>query len=306
MPDQHPQPGRRKALTCMLWAGSGLVWTVAGGVPRSALLGSAAAQPAGGFRFVQISDSHLGFKAAPNPDPTTTLAEGLALAKAEAPAFMLHTGDVTHLSREGQFDLAQQMIKGTGLETRFVPGEHDVAGDDGAAYYARLPEGREHGGAYSFDAGGVHFIGLNNVMDLKPGKMGMLGAAQLEFLARDLQGQSASTPIVVFSHIPLWVVYESWGWGTEDGAQALSLMRRFGSVTVLNGHIHQTLQKVEGNLAFHSGRSLAFPQSPPGQGTPGPIKDLPAGQLRSTLGVNRVTLVRGDAPLAVVTTPLGT
>ncbi|MDO9707748.1 metallophosphoesterase family protein [Paracraurococcus lichenis] len=177
--------------------------------------------------------------------------------------------------------------------------------DDGKSFYERFPAGRDQGGAYSFDAGGVHFIALNNVMDVKPGRLGSLGAAQLRFLEQDLAGRSASTPIVVFSHMPLYVVHEAWGWGTEDGQQALALLRRFGSVTVLNGHIHQTLQKIEGNLAFHSGRSTAFPQSAPGVGRPGPLREVPDGNVRRLLGINRVTLVRGDAPLAVVTQPLG-
>jgi 3',5'-cyclic-AMP phosphodiesterase len=298
------QTGRRRALECMLWAGTGLVWTVAGGVPRSALIGSAAAQPASGFRFVQISDTHLGLNTAPNTDPGATLAASLALAKAFDPALMLHTGDITHLSRAGEFDRCLGMIAGTGIETRYIPGEHDVVEDDGAQFYERLPAGRTTGGAHSFDAGGVHFIGLNNVRDIKPGKMGTLGAEQLRFLEQDLAGRSASQPIVVFSHIPLYVLYEAWGWGTADGQQALSMLARFGSVTVLNGHIHQTLQKVEGHLAFHSGRSTAFPQPPPGVGKPGPMREVAEMEVRKMLGINKVTRVTGDAPLAVVTAPL--
>jgi 3',5'-cyclic AMP phosphodiesterase CpdA len=304
---QQKEPGRRKALECMLWAGTGLVWTVAGGVPRSALLGSAAAQAqtaTGSFSFVQISDTHMGFSAPPNTDTVTTLNDSLALAKAANPRMMLHTGDITHLSRAGEFDRCVQIIGGAGIETHFVPGEHDVVEDEGRRFYERFPAGQPTGGAHSFDAGGVHFIALNNVMDIRPGKMGTLGPRQLAFLEADLKDRSASTPIVVFCHIPLWIVHQAWGWGTEDGAQALALLRRFGSVTVLNGHIHQTLQKVEGNIAFHSGLSTAFPQNAPGVGNPGPMRDLPAGRLRHVLGVNTVTLVPGTGPLAVVTKPL--
>jgi 3',5'-cyclic AMP phosphodiesterase CpdA len=299
---QDHQSGRRRALECMLWAGTGLLWTVSGGIPRAALLGEA--QAATGFSFVQISDTHLGFNTAPNPDPAATLQESLAAARAAQPAMLLHTGDVTHLSRPGEFDRAVQMIGTAGIACRYIPGEHDVVEDDGKSFYERFPAGRDQGGAFSFDAGGVHFIALNNVMDVKPGKLGTLGAAQLRFLEQDLAGRSASIPIVVFSHMPLYVLYEAWGWGTEDGAQALALLRRFGSVTVLNGHIHQTMQKVEGTIAFHSGRSTAFPQPAPGVGKPGPLRDLPANQLRRMLGINRVELVRGDAPLAVVSQPL--
>ena len=301
----HP-PGRRRALAgaleCMLWAGTGLLWTVSGGIPRAGLLGQA--QAATGFSFVQISDTHLGFNTAPNPDPAATLQESLAAARAATPSLMLHTGDVTHLSRAGEFDRAVQIIGSAGIECRYIPGEHDVVEDDGNSFYARFPAGKDRGGASSFDAGGVHFIALNNVMDVKPGKLGTLGAAQLAFLEQDLAGRSASTPIVVFSHMPLYVLYEAWGWGTEDGAQALALLRRFGSVTVLNGHIHQTMQKVEGTLAFHSGRSTAFPQNQPGVGRPGPMRDVPAEQLRRMLGISRVARVPGETPLAVVSQPL--
>ena len=133
---------------------------------------------------------------------------------------------------------------------------------------------------------------------------GNLGHAQLEWLEKDLAGKSTSTPIVVFAHIPLWVVYADWGWGTQDGARALTYLKRFGSVTVLNGHIHQVMQKVEGNVAFHTARSTAFPQPAPGTApSPGPMM-VPAGQLQGLLGTARVSLVHANAPLAIVDTPL--
>lgn len=310
MQDDPKDQGRRKALECMLWAGTGLLWTVTGGVPRSAVIGSAQAQTAAaadGFRFVQISDTHLGFSAPPNPDPTATLHESLIAAAAYRPAMLLHTGDVSHLSRPGEFDRCVQVIGGTRIETRYVPGEHDVFDDEGRAFYERFAAGRATGGGHSFDMGGVHFIALNTVRGMRPGQpgqIGRLGEDQLRFLEQDLAGRGASTPIVVFSHMPLYAVWPDWGWTTTDGAPALALLRRFGSVTVLNGHIHQTLQKVEGTLAFHSGMSTAFPQAKPGEGRPGPIRDLPAERLRKTLGINAVTLVRGGAPLAVVERPL--
>ena len=303
-------PTRRRALECMAWAGTGLIWTVAGGVPRSALIGSAEA--ATGFTFAQMSDSHIGFARDPNLDTPGTLAEGLAAVKAMAakPAFILHTGDVTHLSKPAEFDTAEKLFGTIGLDTHYVPGEHDVLDEAGtkpfiARFQARHTQGGEGGAFYSFDAEGVHFIGLNNVVDLKAGGMGNLGTAQLAWLERDLVGRSTSTPIVVFAHIPLWTVYEKWGWGTEDGAQALGLLKRFGSVTVLNGHIHQVMQKVEGNVAFHSARSTAFPQPAPGAApSPGPMK-VEAARLRSMLGVASVTLVPGQGPLAIIDTPLG-
>ena len=299
---------RRGALECMLWAGTGVLWTVAGGVPRSALVGSAqAAEPAAGLQFVQISDSHIGFSRDPNTDTPGTLSAAIAELKTlpGKPAMMIHTGDVSHLSKPAEFDTAEKIISGAGLETHYVPGEHDVLEEDGKPFFERFQKGVKTGGYYSFDTDGIHFIGLNNVTNLKAGGMGFLGDAQLAWLASDLKGRSASTPIVVFAHIPLWTVYEAWGWGTDDGARVLTMLKPFGSVTVLNGHIHQVMQKVEGNVAFHTARSTAFPQPAPGTApSAGPMKVEP-GRLRSMLGVAEVTFIRGQSHLAIVDTPLG-
>lgn len=309
--DRTDDPTRRTALECMLWAGAGVLWTVSGGVPRSSLLGSAqaAAMAAGGeLSFIQISDSHIGFAGQPNTDPAATLGEAIGLVRAQRgqAELLIHTGDVSHLSRPGEFDTADQLIRGAGLETHYVPGEHDVLLDDGRPFRERFTKGAQAGGWYSFDQHGVHFIGLNNVMDLRAGGLGRLGAEQLEWLEDDLDGRPASQPIVVFAHIPLWTIHREWGWGTEDAAEALSHLRRFGSVTVLNGHIHQVMQKVEGNVAFHTALSTAFPQPAPGAApSPGPIRDLPAGRLSSLLGIASVRAVQGDRHLAIVDTPLG-
>ncbi|HEY2134006.1 MAG TPA: metallophosphoesterase [Acetobacteraceae bacterium] len=299
---------RRGLLKCMAWAGGGVVWTVVGGVPRSGLIGSA--QAADGFSFVQLSDSHIGFSRDPNTDVPATLQEGVNAIKALGgkPALLIHTGDVSHLSKPAQFDTAAQIIGGAGLEGHYVPGEHDVLEDEGAGFIARFQkdvrQGKPGGGFYSFDQEGVHFIGLNNVVDLQAGGMGNLGEAQLAWLAGDLDGRSASQPIVVFAHIPLWTIAPEWGWGTADSTRALGLLKRFGSVTVLNGHIHQVMQKVEGNVAFHTARSTAFPQPAPGTAkSPGPMHVEP-GQLRSVLGVTNVAYVPGTAHLAIVDTTL--
>ena len=297
---------RRGALKCMLWAGTGILWTVSGGIPRSSLLGDAHAAESGDLSFMQISDSHIGFANPPNTDVGGTLKEAVAAVAAQKgrAALLIHTGDVSHLSRAAQFDTAEQIIAGAGLETHYVPGEHDVLEDDGKTFFERFTKGAQHGW-YSFDQQGVHFIGLNNVQNLKAGGLGYLGAEQLEWLERDLKGRPASQPIVVFAHIPLWAVYDQWGWGTDDGAQALTYLKGFGSVTVLNGHIHQVMQKVEGTVAFHTARSTAFPQPAPGSApSPGPIKDVPADKLRSLLGVASIRQVQGKAPLAIVDTPL--
>jgi 3',5'-cyclic-AMP phosphodiesterase len=302
--------GRRGFLACMTWVGTGVLWTVSGGVPRSALFGGgarAATPAAEGLSFFQISDSHIGFAAPPNTDVAATLGEAIAEVKRMKgdAALLIHTGDVSHLSRPAQFDTAEQIVGQAGLTTHYVPGEHDVLDEEGKTFFDRFTKGAA-GGYYSFDEQGVHFIGLNNVQGLKAGGLGNLGAGQLEWLERDLRDRPASQPIVVFAHIPLWTVAADWGWGTDDGAQALSYLRRFGSVTVLNGHIHQIMQKVEGTVAFHTARSTAFPQPAPGTApSPGPIKDLPAGRLRSVLGVTAVRRVQGTTPLAIVDTPLG-
>lgn len=308
--DDHDEPGvnRRGALECMLWAGTGVLWTLAGGVPRSMGLAEAATLPEpAGLSFLQLSDSHVGFSKPANPNALATLQEAVNKIGTlkQRPSFYIHTGDISHLSREAEFDDADQVIKGLKARVFYVPGEHDVIDEGtGKLYLARYGKGARGAGWYSFDQEGVHFIGLVNVVDLKAGGLGNLGVEQLAWLADDLKDRSSSTPIVVFAHIPLWTVYPEWGWGTQDSAQALQLLKRFGSVTVLNGHIHQVMQKVEGQVAFHTARSTAFPQPQPGTApSPGPMK-VPEGELRRYLGITEVSLVRGSEPLAIVDTPL--
>jgi 3',5'-cyclic AMP phosphodiesterase CpdA len=302
-------PSRRTLLTCMAWAGAGVLWTVSGGVPRSRLLSGAAdaATARGDFSFLQISDSHIGFNKAPNTDTAATLTEAIAQVRAQSggASLLIHTGDVSQLSKPAQFDTAAEIIRGAGLDTHYIAGEHDVLDDDGHGFFARFTPGAPRGW-YSFDQGGVHFVALNNVQDLRPGGLGRLGADQIAWLTADLRDRPASQPIIVFAHVPLWTVSQAWGWGTEDAAQALSLLRRFGSVTVLNGHIHQIMQKVEGNCAFHTARSTAFPQPAPGTApSPGPMKDVPPGRLHAMLGISRITQHHGRAALAILDTPLG-
>jgi Icc protein len=298
-------PDRRQTLKCMLWAGTGVVWTVVGGVPASRLIGSALAAE-GSFSFVQLSDSHIGFAKPANPDARATLDAAIdkVLAIPGKPAFMIHTGDITHTATPGQFDDAAQLIGRAKLDVHYAPGEHDILDPaTRTAYLERFGKGAG-GGWYAFDQGGVHFVSLNNVVDLKKNGLGSLGPDQLAWLDDDLRGKSDSTPIVLFAHIPLWMVAPDWGWGTEDSAQALKLLARFGSVTVLNGHIHQLMQKVEGNVTFHTARSTAFPQPAPGTApSPGP-KLVPAGELRKWLGVREVAYSPSPATLAVTDTDL--
>ncbi|HYM12522.1 MAG TPA: metallophosphoesterase [Bryobacterales bacterium] len=298
---------RRGFLECMAWAGAGLLWTFSGGVARAQMTHHAGHGAKGELSFVQISDSHIGFNKPANPDVAGTLQQALDKIKAlpSPPAFLIHTGDISHLSKPAEFDTVEQAVKGAGIGQAFyVPGEHDVLTDDGQQYLERFGKGATGGGWYSFDQKGVHFVGLVNVLNLKAGGLGNLGAEQLEWLENDVQHLSGSTPIVVFAHIPLWTVYPDWGWGTADSAQALACLKRFGSVTVLNGHIHQTLQKVEGNVTFHTAMSTAFPQPAPGAApSPGPMT-VPAEQLRSVLGITSVRYVQSRHSLAVVDTTL--
>lgn len=304
MSKDHPDLGRRHALECMIWAGTGVLWTVSGGVPHSVgLIGDASAAPSSGFTFLQMSDSHIGFDKAANPDALGTLREAVGIVKAMPvkPSFIIHTGDITHLSKPTEFDNADQVFGETGVKIHYVPGEHDIIDEDqGKAYLDRYGKGTQGAGWYSFDDHGVHFIGLVNVVDLKSGGLGNLGAEQLAWLQADLRDRSSETPIVVFAHIPLQTVYREWGWGTDDGTRVLEMLKRFGSVTVLNGHIHQLLQKVEGNVTFHTAMSTAFPQPAPGAApSPGPMR-VPAEQLRSMLGLTSINVVQGGKPLAFI------
>ena len=278
---------RRGFLKCMAWAGTGAFFVMQGGVLKSYSLSKMpklGPASSGELSFAQISDSHMGFSKPANTDVAGTLKTAVDKVNglATPPEFILHTGDISHLSKSEEFDTVDQILKSASAKDVFyVPGEHDVLDDDAKQYLERYGKGAKGAGWYSFDTRGVHFIGLVNVLNLKH-----------------------STPIVVFAHIPLWSVYPEWGWGTEDSAQALASLKKFGSVTVLNGHIHQTMQKVEGNVTFHTAASTAFPQPRPGTAdSPGPMK-VPAEQLKSILGITDVTYVRGKHALAVVDSSL--
>jgi 3',5'-cyclic AMP phosphodiesterase CpdA len=314
MTSDDDKPSRRKVLECMTWAGTGVLWTIAGGVTRSmGIIDGAIAAEATDFSFLQISDSHVGFSRPANPNALGTLEEAIGRVKAlpVKPSFMIHTGDISHISKLKEFDDADQVISQARLDVHYVPGEHDVLDAEVKFYRERYGRGTKGTGWYSFDANGVHFIGLVNVIatggfgNLGNG-LGNLGGEQLQWLEADLKDRSSSTPIVVFAHIPLWTVYKDWGWGTEDGGRALEYLKRFGSVTVLNGHIHQVMQKIEGNITFHTARSTAFAQPAPGAApTPAPVK-VPDEKLRSLLGITNVMFKQGDERLAIIDEPLKT
>ncbi|HKM67315.1 MAG TPA: metallophosphoesterase [Candidatus Acidoferrum sp.] len=308
----HDGIDRRGFLKCMAWAGTGTFCVIKGGVLNSYSFNRIGElDPSamnGELSFAQISDSHMGFNKPANTDVVGTLKAAVDKINAlkVQPEFLLHTGDISHLSKPEEFDTVDQILKSASTKNVFfVPGEHDVIGDDGKQYLDRYGKATKGASWYSFDKKGVHFVGLVNVMNLKAGGLGSLGSEQLEWLESDLKARTASTPVVVFAHIPLWSIYPDWGWGTDDSAQALGYLKRFGSVTVLNGHIHQTMQKVEGNITFHTAASTAFPQPQPGKAdSPGPMK-VPAEELRTLLGITDVNFVRGQQALAIVDSKLG-
>jgi 3',5'-cyclic AMP phosphodiesterase CpdA len=300
---------RRGFLECMAWVGTGLAWTVTGGVLSSRVLGAGTSEKEKtDFTFVQISDSHIGFAKPPNTDVVATLKRTIAKINAlpARPDVLIHTGDLTHLAKPAEFDTVAEVLKEAKAgQTFYVPGEHDIFTDDGKLYLERHGKGTKGLGWHSYTHKGVHFIGLVNVANLKPGGLGTLGNEQLDWLKKDVARLGDSTPIVVYAHVPLWTVYAKWGWGTEDAEQALGHLKRFGSVTVLNGHIHQTMKKVEGNVTFHTARSTAFPQGEPGKAeSPGPVKNVAADKLRSVLGLTSVNYVEKESSLAIVDSSL--
>ena len=307
------KPSRRGALKCLAYGGAGTLFTLSGGVLVASDLAQAATKKMMGADtgtplFVQISDSHIGFNKEANPDVAGTLKQSIALVNAmpQQPSLILHTGDITQLSRPDQFDLAEQLLKGLKVsEIHYTPGEHDTSdAGGGKEFFDRFGKPSKNLGYYSFDSHGVHFIALINVLDFKAGGLGILGPAQLAWLKKDLEGRSASQPLVVFAHMPMWTIYEPWGWGTGDADQAFALMRRFGSVTVLNGHIHQIVSKVEGNITFHTARATCYPQPAAGVGPgPGPLT-VPKDQLPHMLGIRSVTYAPHPVTMTITDTAL--
>jgi len=304
MSTEHDPAGmtRRQLIRHSAWFGAAVVLTVAGGEVISHIAGSAdaaqTAKPA--LRFAQISDSHIGFNGPANPNVADTFNQAIGQINGLGftPDFVIHTGDLTHLATPAQFDQVKQML--TDLNTPHVftvPGEHDSTDDAGQKYRQAFGAGTRGDGWYSFDIAGVHLIGLVNTLNLN--KLGHLGADQLEFIEKDVAGLSNDTPIIVFSHIPLFAMYPDWGWGTDDAAQALSYLKRFSSVTCLNGHVHQLFSKTEGNVTFYSATTTAYPLPAPGQGPAPKPMTLPAGKLHDALGIREVSYTKGQQALAL-------
>jgi 3',5'-cyclic AMP phosphodiesterase CpdA len=297
---QHAM-SRRQMIRHSAWFGAAVGLAVVGGEVISHVAASAASHPGQPtLRFAQVSDSHIGFSGTANPDVTGSFSRAIGQINnlGYTPDFVIHTGDLTHLATPAQFDQVKQMLGGLRTPHVFtVPGEHDSVDDGGQRYLKAFGAGTRGDGWYSFDIAGVHVIALVNTLNLK--KLGHLGVDQLEFVEKDVAGLSSDTPIIVFSHIPLFAMYPDWGWGTDDAAQALSYLRRFSSVTCLNGHVHQLFSKTEGNVTFYSGTTTAYPLPHPGDGpAPKPVT-LPAGQLREVLGIREVSYTTGNQALAL-------
>ena len=294
---------RRQLLRHSAWFGAAVGLAVVGGEVISHVAGTTAAERTHArptLRFAQVSDSHIGFSGPPNPDVTGTFGHAIDQINSlvYTPDFVIHTGDLTHLSSPDQFDQVKQMLSKLQTPHVFtVPGEHDSVDDAGQKYRSVFGAGTRGDGWYSFDIAGVHVIALVNTLNLK--KLGHLGVDQLEFVEKDVARLSSDTPVIVFSHIPLFAMYPDWGWGTDDAAQALSYLSRFSSVTCLNGHVHQLFSKTEGNVTFYSGTTTAYPLPHPGNGpAPKPVT-LPAGKLRDALGIREVNYTKGQTALAL-------
>ncbi|MGP6156013.1 MAG: metallophosphoesterase family protein [Vulcanimicrobiaceae bacterium] len=273
------------------WTGTGILWSLSA---TGLLTAEPASTAASSFSFVQISDSHIGFSRPENPNVLGTFTQAVDAINAlpQQPAFVVHTGDVTHLSKPEQFDSAKQVLSTLKAPVIVLPGEHDVIGSS-KNYFDALARSDASNGWFSFDQGGMHFLSLVNVFNFEVD--GKLGAQQLDFVEKDLAAQKKSTPIVVFGHVPLYALYPQWGWTTEDGARVLAALRRFDAVTVLNGHIHQIIQHTEGNIRFATAAATAYPQPAPGTADkPGPLK-VPDGQLLKVLGYRTVELLPGGS-----------
>ena len=298
----NPEISRRRFLRHAAWAGAAVAVTVSGGVVTSKVLHHGSSAPkAEDFTFVQISDSHIGFTGAANSDVTKTFQSAIDLVNGlpARPDFVVHTGDLTHFSTNEQFDQVKQMLSAlrTG-QVLVLPGEHDSTDDTGQKYRQFFGAGTQGDGWFSLDHRGVHFVGLVNTINLQ--KLGHLGREQLDWLERDLRRVRNETPLVVFSHMPLFAMYPDWGWGTDDATEALSHMRRFGSVTVLNGHVHQLMKKVEGNITFHTATTTAYPLPHPGDGpAPKPVV-VAADQLHRALGIRQAHVVHGPETVAII------
>jgi Icc protein len=275
------------------WTGAGIAWVLG----SDGVLRAADAAP-GQFSFVQISDSHIGYQGPANGDVRATLEDTVKTINAlpVQPAFVMHTGDVSHLSKASEFDDARQILSKLRAPLIAIPGEHDYIGTDGAQRFAAAFGRKDAAGRgwSSWDQGGIHFVALINVGEGET--FGQLGVEQIAWLEHDLAVQKPETPIVVFVHVPLFAVAPEWGWTTRDATRALATLRRFSAVTVLQGHIHQIIEHREGAIRFATARATAWPQAAPGTpgAKPGPLA-VPPGSLLGVLGYRTVELASSAA-----------
>jgi hypothetical protein len=231
--------------------------------PYGAKDASSATKPGDDFYFVQLSDTHWGYEGPINPDARGTLPKAIAAvnALAEAPDFIVFTGDLTHLTlnpKERRARLTQVREQLAGLKVREIhvlPGEHDASADHGEAFQEIF--GPTH---YAFDHKGIHFVALDNVSDPN----GAIGDEQLAWFAGVLETLPKDQPLVVLTHRPLFDLYPAWGWATADGARAVELMMPFRNATVFYGHIHQENTHMTGHIGHHAAKSLIFPMPAPG------------------------------------------
>jgi 3',5'-cyclic-AMP phosphodiesterase len=291
---------RRKFVNHIGWTGLGIVWTVgANGLLTSCQANEPKSEKqlaSSSLSFIQISDTHIGFNKPANDHVTETLQQTIAAINSLPiqPAFVIHTGDITHLSKPEEFDRAKQILSQLKAPLFTLAGEHDTIGDRGKAYAEAFNQSDKKEGFQTWDQSGVHFISLTNVLDFGDSGTGKIGQAQLDLLARDLSDRKSDTPLVILSHIPLYNIYPKWGWGTVDWPNALESLSRFSAVTVLNGHIHQATHHTEGNIKHSTVVSTAYPLPAPGDGEkPGPVK-LSKEKLPTALGYRAVDIVPGQ------------
>ena len=255
---------QRRDFLRLLGAGGGAVF--ASGLAGCAMAETGSKKKVGAyddFYFVQLSDTHWGYKGPANPDAANTLKNAVAAVNAlkTQPDFIVFTGDLTHTTDDPQ-ERRRRLAEFRDIvgelkvkNVRFMPGEHDASLDNGAAYKETF--GETH---YAFDHKGVHFIALDNVSD--PGAK--IGDVQLDWLKADLARQKKNAPIVVLTHRPLFDLAPQWDWATRDGAQAIELLMPYANVTVFYGHIHQEHHHRTEHIAHHSAKSLIFPLPAPG------------------------------------------
>jgi predicted phosphodiesterase len=250
---------RRQFLKLAGLGGVAFASSLARGADGAPGYGSAADE----FFFVQLSDTHIGFQGAPNPDALGTLPKAIAAVNAlpTQPDFIVFTGDLTHTTddpkeRRRRLALFRDMVgELKNRNIRFMPGEHDGSLDQSEAFKEFF--GPTH---YTFDHKGVHFIALDNVSDPRA----MLGDEQLDWLKQDLDRQDRNARIVVLTHRPLFPLYPQWDWATRDGDKAIALLMPYRNVTVFYGHIHQEHHYKTAHIEHHAAKSLIFPLPAPG------------------------------------------